>query len=619
MNELITAANPVTLGPHGWAVLVLTLCVFALFVWDRWPIATISLGLLAGLLGIFSVFPFTGPQGIVDPTRFLSGFGHPALATICALMILGHALVVTGALEPFARRLAGLLEHRPVIGFLLLLLAPALASGVFNDTPLVVLLIPLVLAACRRARADAARYLLPMNYAVLIGGMATTIGTSTNLIVVALAADLGGLKIGMFDFYPMVAVAAVPALLYLWLVAPRLISARTVRQENLVDHVFDAELYVSVGGGLEGRQLHEVLSALKGQVQLRGIRRRGRVLAKLPSLVLKPGDRLQVQGRAADLKAIESEFGTQLHAGDLLKREEEEASRDGAPIESLIVAQLIVTADSLLVDRSVRDLDVADQHGVVVVGVHPVQGHTDWRYDQIADVTIHTGDILLLQGREDQVRAAQSAGLGLLLDEQFSVPRQSKAPVALAILGVVVLVSATKVLPIAISSLLGVLALLGTRTLAWREVASALSTKIVLLVSASLALGDALQVTGVTAAAAAGLAGIADGAPTWAVLVLLMGLSGLLTNFVSNNAAAAIGTPLALAVAQLVGAPAEAFVLAVLFGCNLCYATPMGYQTNLLVMNAAGYRFADFARVGIPLFVLMWITLSFLLVQRYNL
>ena len=154
---------------------------------------------------------------------------------------------------------------------------------------------------------------------------------------------------------------------------------------------------------------------------------------------------------------------------------------------------------------------------------------------------------------------------------------------------------------------------LGTRTLAWKEVGSSLSINVVLIVAASLALGDALTITGATAAMAKGFVALAAGWPPLVVLAALMGMMGLLPNFVSNNAAAAIGTPMAVEIARLLGLPAEAYVLAVLFGCNLCYVTPMAYQTNLLVMNAAGYSFRDFVRVGTPLFLIMWASLSWVL------
>ncbi|MEO5697212.1 MAG: SLC13 family permease, partial [Burkholderiaceae bacterium] len=192
-------------------------------------------------------------------------------------------------------------------------------------------------------------------------------------------------------------------------------------------------------------------------------------------------------------------------------------------------------------------------------------------------------------------------------------------PIALVTMGVVVLLAATKTLPIALAALLGVLVLLVARCLSWQEVTQSLSAKVVLLVTASLALGGALELTGATAYLAQQLAVRTEGlSPAW-VLALLMMLMGLLTNFVSNNAAAAIGTPLGIELARSLGAPPESFVLAVLFGCNLCYLTPMGYQTNLLVMNAGGYRFGDFVRVGGALFVLMWASLSYGLVWRYGL
>ena len=212
------------LGAHGVVMLVFAAIVFGLFVWDRLPITTVCLVILVALPLGFVLAPLQTAQGEVDPMRFFAGFGHPALIAICALMIVGHGLVVTGALEPAARHLSGWVASSPRLALLAVLVGAAGASGLVNDTPVVVLLIPLILAAAARAKVSGGTMLMPMNYAVLIGGMATTIGTSTNLIVVALAAGLGIVPFSLFSFYPLVAAAAVPALLYLWLVAPRLLA-----------------------------------------------------------------------------------------------------------------------------------------------------------------------------------------------------------------------------------------------------------------------------------------------------------------------------------------------------------------------------------------------------------
>lgn len=607
------------LGGHGLATLVFAGLVFALFVWDRLPIATVSLVVLATLPLGFALFPLGDGSSSVDPARFFAGLAHPALVAICALMVVGQGLVATGALEPLARRLSGWVAARPRLAMLGVLLVAALASGFVNDTPVVVLMIPLLLAAARRAKASAAGLLLPMNYAVLIGGMSTTIGTSTNLIVVALAADLGLAPLGLFDFFGLVMLAAVPALLYLWLLAPRLLARVQPPDDRLSDEVFDAELHVEPDSWLDGRELREALDASDQRLNLLDVRRQQRSLARLPSLKLRAGDRLVLRDTAANLKEIESVLHASLHAVDIDPDATEGSGDHPRRVPSAVVAQLIVTDGSPLVGRTVRQLRLAERYGFVVVGLRPRAQTAGWQRSNLTDRRLAAGDILLVQGDPDAMRIAQSDDIGLLLDERFALPRQSKAPLALATMALVVALAATKTLPIALAALLGVAVLLLARALSWPDATHALSVRVVLLVAASLALGDALQVSGATPWLAARLGDALQGWPGGATVALLMALMGLVTNFVSNNAAAAIGTPLAVALARSLDFEAEPFVLAVLFGCNLCYLTPMGYQTNLLVMNAAGYRFGDFLRVGAPLFVIMWAALSALLAWRYGL
>ncbi len=656
------------LSPHALATLIFAALVFAAFIWDRLPIATISLAILGTLPLAFSLFPLAlpadGGTGPVDPMRFFAGFGNPALVAICALMIVGHGLVVTGALEPAARRLALAVAKYPRAALLGVLVVASAVSGVVNDTPVVVLLIPLLLAAARQAKTSAAGMLLPMNYAVLIGGMATTIGTSTNLIVVSLALSLGVGPLGLFSFFPLVATAAVPALAYLWFVAPRLLTGVHTPQEHLSDDVFDAELNIAPGSWLDGRQLREAFEATKHRFEPVDLRRGARSLARLPSLVLRAGDRVVVRDTAMRLKELETLLKAPLHTltpGDLADVELE-AAADTQPVAgkdvdspgadgkvsdtkgadgkgadgkaagakpepknndkalpTAVVAQLIITQGSPLVGRSVRQERLAERYGFAVVGLRPRQQTNGWQREDLINRRVGTGDVLLVQGEQEAIRLAQRDGYGLLLDERFALPRQHKAPLAMVTMALVVVLAATKLLPISLAALAGAAALLLTRCLSWQDVTQALSSKIILLVAASLALGDALMVTGATQWLAQGLAGLAAGVPAAWVAAMLMALMGLITNFVSNNAAAAIGTPLSVSLAQALGVPAEPFVLAVLFGCNLCYLTPMGYQTNLLVMNAGGYRFADFLRVGTPLFLIMWAALSYLLALRYGL
>jgi len=610
----------VELSAHGLAMLVFAAVVFSLFIYNRWSISTISLGMLATMPLGFTLFPLVVDGATVSGARFLAGFASPALVAICSLMIVGHALVVTGALQPAARRLANMVAKHPRSALLAVLVLAASVSGVVNDTPVVVLLIPLLLAAASQAKVPAADLLLPMNYAVLIGGMATTIGTSTNLIVVAIAASLGVNPFGMFDWFGLVALAAVPGLAYLWLVAPRLLRHVPALPQDLSNDVFDAELHIDVDSPLVGKPLSAAFNAVEYRLPLVSLRRAARTLAPLPSRLLRAGDRLIIRDTALRLKQLEGELGAVLHAVVAVD-DDEGANPDPAEpaLPAAVVAQMIVTAGSPLEGRSVRQERLAERFGFVVVGVRTTAQNAAWQREGLTDRMISIGDVLLVQGNEGAMRKAQRDGLGLLLDERFAVARQDKAGIAIVVMVAVVLLAATKTLPIEIAALIGALVLLLTRCLSWDDITQSLSAKVILLVAASLALGDGLSLTGATDWLAQGLAAQAGAlSPAW-LAALLMAMMGLVTNFVSNNAAAAIGTPLAVSLAQALGVPAEPFVLAVLFGCNLCYLTPMGYQTNLLVMNAGGYRFTDFLRVGTPLFLIMWAALSYLLAWRYGL
>lgn len=640
------------LSPHGLVLLLFTAVVFTVFVLDRLPISSVCLAILVALPLFFLVFPLDVGGVALDPFFFFAGLSHPALLAICGLMIVGHSLVLTGALEPAARRLSALVSARPGLALLAVLLGAALASGFVNDTPVVVLLIPLLIAATLRAKSSPAAILMPMNYAVLIGGMATTIGTSTNLIVVSMAQQLGQPALGLFSFYPLVAAAAVPGILYLWIVAPRLLRNVASTRVAYSQAAFNADIRVEPGSWMEGRELREITEATQGRMRILDVRsKKGISRSRLPTMKFAAGDMLLLQDTVENLKEFEAVLKATLHGTqfDVQKQQEEvkrkekeqpegvkassetdgeepgvveEPVRDDEAHPELMVAQFVITPESALVGRTVRQERLAERYKLLVMGLRPVREMNvrgQWGYNEIVDRPLAAGDVLLVQGHEEQMLAAQHDGIGLLLDSRHVVPRQEKAWIAIGTLGAVVLLAATKMVPIALAALGGVFVLLASRCISWRDVGNALSTKVIMLVAASLALGSALSITGGTAFIATKLVEFAGSIEPRYVLALLMLLMGVFTNFVSNNASAAIGTPLGIEMALKLGVAPEPYVLAVLFGCNLCYITPMGYQTNLLVMNAAGYRFSDFVKVGTPLFVIMWLGLSSMLVFTYGL
>jgi di/tricarboxylate transporter len=591
---------------HAGAVLAITFGTFYLFAKEQLPVQSTALIALLALMLVFGLFPYGRIDRPLGPAEFLAGFGHTALVTICFLMVLGRGLIATGALEPFVRWLSRIWSFAPAFAFLLLLVFCMLVSGVVNDTPIVVLLMPVLVAVAARTGTSASQTLLPMNYAVLIGGMATTIGTSTNLLVVGIAAEHGLPAFGLFEFAPMVAVAAAVALPYLWLVAPRLLPKDTGNQQASAPMIFDASLVLKEDGFSAGRELREVLAKQKG-LKVQGVMRGASSLTRLPTMKLAAGDRLLVRDVPEKLREYAAVLGAWLHP----REQREPADQPGQNL-----AQALIASDSDLGDTSLEASQFAARQGLAVIGVNR-PGET-----AVLDPTellLRPGDAVLLHGPKEGIDQLRSAPGILILDATVELPHTKRAPVALAIMAGVIALAAGKLLPMVLASALGVAAMMLTGCLRWQEATDALSSKVVMVVVASLALGEALMATGQIEAAGQGLAALGAFVPPAAMLTALMLLMAVVTNFVSNNAAAIIGTPVAIAMATSLGVDPRPFVLAVLFGCNICYATPMGYQTNLLVMSAAGYRFQDFVRAGLPLAILMWITLTWLLAREYNL
>ncbi|MEW6981264.1 SLC13 family permease [Colwelliaceae bacterium 6471] len=602
--------------PNYHALVVLLITVLALYLFRREdiPLETSSLAVIAILSLIFALFPFNIDGQHFEPSSLFSGFGHEALITVCALMIIGQGLVRTGALEPIGRHLAKLWKISPMISLLLTLLLAGALSAFVNNTPIVVLLLPILVSVSLRTNTDSSPMLLPMGLATLVGGMTTTIGTSTNLLVVSIAKNMGVVEFGLFDFAKPALVACAVAIIYLWLIAPKLLPKRKTLLPDTSPRLFSAYLNIQEDSAANEKTIADVIALTEGRLRIESVQRSPdyRSIMPLPDTILLPGDRLQVKDYPDRLKEYEAVLGATLFSG-LHKVDEDHPLK----ADKQTLAEIVIIAGSGLVGRNLRQANFIQQHGISVVALHRGGKAMDIGRRSIGHVALMIGDVLLVQGEAEQIEALKSKQGLLILDGAAALPQTAKAPIALIILLGVIVVSALGVLPIEVSSVCGVLILLATKCLNWQEVSSALSTQVILIVAASLALGAALMQTGGAEYIAQVFVALSSGLPPGGVLSTLMLLLAILTNIVSNNAAAVIGTPIAISVANQLGLPAEPFILAVLFGANLSYATPMAYKTNLLVMNAGGYHFSDFMRVGIPLILLMWVTLSWVLSSMY--
>lgn len=604
---------PIMPNAHALAMLIMTFVALFLFTRERIPLESSSLAILVMLVVGFEIFPFQSANSAINPLDFFYGFGHEALVAVCALMIAGEGLVRTGALEPVARRLAKLWKWSPAFALLLTLIIGAILSAFMNNTPIVVLMLPMLVGAAARNKSSTSGVLMPMGFATLIGGMGTTIGTSTNLLVVTVAADMGMRRFQMFDFLPLMAVAGVVAILYLWLVAPRLIPERTPPMGDASNRLFQAHLLFGEDNPLIGKTLGDVIRrAPDGMQIIRLIRDNNLFISPLPDVVVREGDRILVSATSEDLKEYEALLDVKLLAGS----EEESDKENNADMQ---LAEVVVTGASRLRGMRVADARLQNRYGLELLAVHYGGDVLSARSPGLNTRILKASDVLLVQGKAEDIHSLKVGGELLVLDSTTDVPHSAKAPVALLIMVGIVGLAAFGILPIAVSAVVGCLALIGTGCLQWQQATRALSVQVIMIIVASLALGSALMKTGGAEYLAQVFLYLTWGMSPTLILAFLMLLMAIMTNVVSNNAAAVIGTPIAISIAQELNLPLEPFVLAVLFGANLSFVTPMAYKTNLLVMNAGGYKFNDFVRVGTPLTLLMWLVLTVVLALNYQL
>jgi di/tricarboxylate transporter len=604
-------------NPHSLAVLVLTALALVLFARDKIPLETSSLSVLVALTIGFQLWPFASDGRALHAVDFFQGFGHEALIAVCALMIAGSGLVRTGALEPVGHFLARMWVKRPRVSLLLTLLVSAAASAFVNNVPIVVLLMPILISVSLRTGTPASSVLMPMGFATIVGGMGTTIGTSTNLLVVSVAADMGLRRMQMFDFLAPAAAAGALAIVYLWLVAPKLIPRREPPLTDTSPRVFKAHLAILKESKAAGKILAEAIQLAGGTMKVASIERgAGTFIFPLPDAVLLPGDHLVIQDTPDRLKEFESRLG-----GALYSLGDEEAPLDeGHPLraDDQQIAEVVVVEGSPLHGTTLKRIRFAERYGLITLALHHAGRRLEPLTAEVGDIPLKVGDVLLVQGPREYILRLKRSGELLVLDATSDIPFTRKAPLAIVLMLGIVAAAAAGILPIAISASCGALAMILTGCLTWRDATRALSVPVVMIVAASLALGVAMLRTGAADYLALCLVSLLGEAHPRVILAGLMLLLALLTNVVSNNAAAVIGTPIGISIARQLGLNPEPFVLAVLFGANMSFITPMAYKTNLLVMHAGGYTFSDFVRAGAPLAALNLLAFAWILPLIYG-
>ncbi|HEX6144599.1 MAG TPA: SLC13 family permease [Geminicoccaceae bacterium] len=598
-----------------WLTLALAGAAIVAYASERVSIELTSVAILAALLLLFYALPLPEVAGrpALDTGQLLAGFGNPALVAVVALLVIGEAMVSTRALEGVARRLMALSGQSFGRALGLSLLGAAVSSAFLNNTPIAVIFIPILLAIAGHYGHSPSRVMLPLNYIVILGGMTTLIGSSTNLLVSGALIRIDQPPLRLFDPTIPGLVLAAAGIAYALFVLPLLLPKREARGVASYDdgRHFVTELDLRPDSALVGTVVREAGLAADPKVRVRLVRRGDQIL--LPpfgDLRLEAGDVLLFNATREALSTMLSQGADGLGPGTA-------ASGERPRFADQVLVEAMVKPTSRMVGSTLDLTNFAARSDCTVLAV---RRRARLLRARLSELRFEPGDVLLLVGRSDTIERLRADPDVLLMEWSASeVPDVRRGPLALLIFGAVVVPAALDLVPIVISALLGVLALITTGCLNIRQAIRAIDQRIILMIAAALALGTAMEATGGAAWLAAQVIAIMAGASPAAILSAFFLLIAVLTNVLSNNACAVLFTPIAVNLAAGLGAPVFPFTLAVIFGANCSFATPFGYQVNLLIMGPGQYRFVDFMRAGVPLILIIWLVFTIFVPWYYGL
>jgi di/tricarboxylate transporter len=581
------------------ALLAILGTAILLFLWGRWRHDMVAVGALLACVA----------AGLVPAADAFAGFGHPAVVSVAAVLILSSGLQSSGAVEALARAAlpgpeARLGQGWPAVAMLALL--AALLSAFMNNVGALALLMPLGIRIAQRDGLPPGQVLMPLAFGSILGGMTTLIGTPPNLIVSGFRAAERGEGFAMFDFAPVGLAVAAAGLLFVATFARFLVPAR----RGSGAEAFDTAAYLtearigedSKAVGLTLREVEEQLEAAEAQV-VGLVRNEARIPAPSPWRRVQAGDILVIEAEPAALAAALTALGLKLEEQVPAEPKEGKAKRkpgaEALRSDEVALVELAVLPGAEIAGRSAQALRLRTRFGINLLAVSRQGRHA---MSRLRSTPIRAGDVLLMQGPPEAVADfAALSGCVPLAERPLVIPDRRRAALAGGIMAASVGTAATGLVPAAIAFVAGVLAAMALRIVPLRRAYAAVDWPVIVLLGALMPVADAMATTGAADLVARGLLGLAGGGGVVVALGLVLVVTMTLSDFMNNAATAAVMCPVALRAAAEAGGPPDAFLMAVAIGASCAFLTPIGHQNNTLILGPGGFRFGDYWRMGLPL------------------
>jgi di/tricarboxylate transporter len=582
------------------AILTLAILVgaVALFVSEKYSIDFVALLVLGALLSF----------GLVTPQEGISGFSNPATVTVAAMFILSAGLQKTGATAVVGQLMVRF-GRNYFTALVVIMGTITVISAFINNTAAVAVFIPLVMVIANRRKIAASRLLIPLSYASQFGGVCTLVGTSTNLLVSSISDQAGYGTFSMFEFSRMGLILFATGTLFFLLFGRWLLPERKAQELAITYQLgeYITELRVAENSPLIGKSVLESRLGEDHDVTvLRLLHVTKAIWAPLRQAVMG-GDVLLVRGKIRELMSLRDSAKLELNVEFKLRDETLQS-------EDLRLVQALVAPDSELIESTLKESDFRNRYKALVLAI---QRRGEPIREKLNSVRLRLGDALLIQAHESQIRELRTDRNFIVLDEvPGGVALRHKAPLVLGILVGVVGLAALEVMPILVTAILGCLVMVLTRCLRLEEAYQAINWQVIFLLAGILPLGIAMQKSGAAGFVAGRAVETVGGMGPVAVLAVVYLMTSIMTDTMSNNAAAVLLAPIAISTAEQIGVDPRPFLMAITFAASTGFSTPVGYQTNTMIYNAGGYKYTDFLRTGVPLSILFWI-MSVIFIPRF--